>query len=57
MCVIMAGYRPQMEQLFRNCKNPGLKRRFNIGEAFLFEDFTDDEIKRVLKAQAMLIEI
>jgi hypothetical protein len=51
MCVIMAGYEPHMKQLFRNVQNPGLKRRFNLGEAFLFEDFSDLEIREVLKSQ------
>ena len=51
MCVILAGYRPQVEQLFRNCQNPGLKRRFNFAEAFNFEDFSDEDIKKVLKSQ------
>ena len=51
MAVILAGYRPQMEQLFRNVKNPGLKRRFNLGEAFNFEDFSNEDIKKVLKDQ------
>ena len=51
MCVILAGYKPQMDQLFRNVQNPGLKRRFNLGEAFYFEDFSDNEIREVLKKQ------
>jgi SpoVK/Ycf46/Vps4 family AAA+-type ATPase len=53
MCVIMAGYKPQMEEMFRNCNNPGLKGRFNIGEALMFEDFTDEDIKKVLKQQVV----
>ena len=51
MCVILAGYKPQMDQLFRNVQNPGLKRRFNLGESFNFEDFSDNEIREVLKKQ------
>jgi len=51
MAVILAGYKPQMEEMFRNCNNPGLKRRLNISEAFMFEDFSDEDIKKVLKAQ------
>ena len=57
MCVILAGYKPQMEQLFRNVQNPGLKRRFNLGEAFLFEDFSDEEIRLVLKRQIVQAEL
>ena len=47
----MAGYQNQMEAMIRNCDNPGLVRRLNLSEAFYFEDFTDDEIKCVLKKQ------
>ena len=57
MAVILAGYQPQMEQLFRNVKNPGLKRRFNLGEAFFFEDFSDDDIRQVLKKQVVQAEL
>ena len=57
MCVILAGYKSHMEQLFRNVQNPGLKRRFNLGEAFLFEDFTDEEIRLVLKRQIVQAEL
>jgi len=40
-----------MEEMLRNCDNPGIARRLNLAEAFIFEDFTDDEIKIVLKNQ------
>ena len=53
MCVIMAGYKPQMEQMIRNCNNPGLKGRFNAGEALFFEDFSDEDIRKVLKQQVV----
>jgi thiol-disulfide isomerase/thioredoxin/AAA+ superfamily predicted ATPase len=51
MCLILAGYKPQMEQFFRNANNEGLKRRLNLSEAFHFEDFSDEDIKKVLKNQ------
>jgi hypothetical protein len=57
MCVILAGYKPQMEQLFRNVKNPGLKRRFHLNEAFEFEDFSDEEIREILKNQIVANEL
>lgn len=57
MCVILAGYKTQMEQLFRNVQNPGLKRRFNLGEAFVFEDFSDEDIRLVLKRQVVQAEL
>ena len=53
MAVVLAGYKPNMEELFRNANNEGLKRRFNISEAFFFDDFTDQEIKQVLKSQVI----
>ena len=49
MAVVLAGYKPQMEELFRNCENPGLKRRFNLEEGLVFEDFSDDELRKILK--------
>ena len=47
-CVLLIGYRDQMEAMFQNV-NPGLSRRFPISEAFEFEDFTDDELKEILE--------
>ena len=46
-CVLLLGYRSQMEAMFQNV-NPGLSRRFPISEAFEFEDFTDGELKEIL---------
>jgi len=51
ICLIFAGYKSQMEEMLRNCENPGISRRLNLAEAFIFEDFNDEEIKRVLKNQ------
>lgn len=53
MCIVLGGYKPAMEQFFRNANNEGLKRRLNLGEAFIFEDFTDEQIKKVLKSQVV----
>ena len=49
MAVILAGYEPEMLALFRNCGNPGLARRFQLSEALRFEDFSDKDLKTVLK--------
>lgn len=49
MAVILAGYEKEMNALFRNCENSGLKRRFNLSEALQFEDFTDAELLTILK--------
>jgi SpoVK/Ycf46/Vps4 family AAA+-type ATPase len=36
-----------MEEMFQNV-NPGLSRRFPLSSAFVFEDFTDDELQYIL---------
>ncbi|KAJ3312151.1 hypothetical protein HDU76_002958 [Blyttiomyces sp. JEL0837] len=46
-CVLMLGYREQMEEMMTN-SNPGLSRRFAIDDAFIFDDFTDDELWKIL---------
>ncbi|KAF2017639.1 P-loop containing nucleoside triphosphate hydrolase protein [Aaosphaeria arxii CBS 175.79] len=46
-CVLLLGYKDQMEEMLRDV-NPGLARRFPLDSAFVFEDFTDSELRRVL---------
>lgn len=46
-CVLLLGYKDQMEQMFQNV-NPGLTRRFPIDQAFVFEDFTEHELALIL---------
>jgi hypothetical protein len=46
-CVLLLGYKDQMEEMFRDV-NPGLARRFPLESAFVFEDFDDEEIRRIL---------
>ncbi|KAH9863899.1 hypothetical protein J1614_009831 [Plenodomus biglobosus] len=46
-CVLLLGYKDQMEDMFRDV-NPGLARRFPLDSAFVFEDFDDVEIRRIL---------
>lgn len=46
-CVLLLGYKEQMEAMFENV-NPGLSRRFPIASAFTFEDFTQEELGRIL---------
>lgn len=45
-CVLLLGYREQMEQMFQNV-NPGLQRRFPLSSAFQFDDFTDEELREI----------
>ncbi len=47
-CVLLLGYRDQMEDMFQNV-NPGLSRRFPMESAFEFEDFTDAELAKILE--------
>ncbi|KAI0838417.1 ATPases of the AAA+ class [Hypoxylon sp. FL0890] len=47
-CVLLLGYRQQMEEMFRNT-NPGLARRFPISSAFEFEDYTNEELFEILE--------
>ncbi|KAF8321989.1 P-loop containing nucleoside triphosphate hydrolase protein [Cantharellus anzutake] len=46
-CVLMLGYKEQMQEMFQHV-NPGLSRRFAIEDAFVFSDFTRDELARIL---------
>ncbi|KAI4920884.1 hypothetical protein J4E85_008999 [Alternaria conjuncta] len=45
-CVLLLGYKDQMEDMFRDV-NPGLARRFPLESAFVFEDFNDFEIRQI----------
>lgn len=47
-CVLLLGYEEQMEEMFQNV-NPGLTRRFQLSDAFHFEDFNDSELQEILK--------
>lgn len=47
IAVVMIGYEKQMKKMFREA-NPGLTRRFGLEHAFLFEDFSDTELDRVV---------
>ena len=42
-CVLLLGYRKEMERFLRK-GNPGLARRFQLENAFEFEDF-DDQVR------------
>ncbi|KAI1935491.1 hypothetical protein LOZ12_005733, partial [Ophidiomyces ophidiicola] len=45
-CVLLLGYRAQMEEMFRN-SNPGLSRRFPMSSAFEFEDYSDNDLQKI----------
>ncbi|KAK2747019.1 hypothetical protein FQN55_005288 [Onygenales sp. PD_40] len=46
-CVLLLGYDAQMEEMFQN-SNPGLSRRFQLADAFHFEDFDDGQLRSIL---------
>lgn len=46
-CVLLLGYRDQMQQMFQHV-NPGLSRRFPMDHAFELEDFTEPELDLIL---------
>ncbi|KKZ62783.1 hypothetical protein EMCG_02894 [[Emmonsia] crescens] len=47
-CVLLLGYDDQMQEMFQNC-NPGLSRRFQLADAFHFEDFDDLQLRCILE--------
>ncbi|KAF9871866.1 hypothetical protein CkaCkLH20_10800 [Colletotrichum karsti] len=46
-CVLLLGYKDEMEQMFQNV-NPGLSRRFPLASAFNFEDFSSPDLRKIL---------
>ncbi|KAK1622780.1 ATPase [Colletotrichum phormii] len=52
-CVLLLGYKDQMEEMFQNV-NPGLSRRFPLSSAFVFEDFDKAEMQRILDLKLKL---
>lgn len=51
ICVLLLGYREEMEACMRD-GNPGLQRRFQMENAFIFEDFTAEEMLKILLMKA-----
>lgn len=45
--MVLLGYREQMETMLRE-SNPGLQRRFQLENAFEFEDFSDAQLLEIL---------
>lgn len=51
-CVLLLGYQEEMNRLFNECHNPGLKGRFDAQNPFVFEDFDDDQLFSILQMKA-----
>ena len=54
--MIMLGYKDEMDEMMRNV-NPGLSRRFQIENAFIFPDFNDESLLRIMMASARAKEV
>eukprot|EP00047_Mylnosiga_fluctuans_P001162 m.215795 g.215795 ORF g.215795 m.215795 type:complete len:526 (+) comp10150_c0_seq6:2233-3810(+) len=51
IAVILAGYKKEIEHMFTTV-NPGLARRFPIGNWFVFADYDDQALMRILRSTA-----
>jgi hypothetical protein len=51
--VVMLGYEEEMRRMFKEC-NPGLARRFQMENAFIFPDYDDSALLKIMlhKAEA-----
>lgn len=47
-CVILVGYEDRMKEMFQNC-NPGLQRRFPLEDSFIFENYNEIELGKILE--------
>lgn len=52
MCVLLLGYPDQMETMMREA-NPGLARRFQLSQAWLFEDYSQEDLLHIMKNAAL----
>lgn len=50
-CVLLLGYKDEMDSFIRRA-NPGLQRRFQVENAFIFEDYGDEALLRILLKRA-----
>ena len=48
IAVLLLGYTAEMHTMLRN-QNPGLARRFDISQAFEFDDYSDSELLQILQ--------
>ncbi|EEB99749.1 hypothetical protein MPER_00497, partial [Moniliophthora perniciosa FA553] len=49
-CIVLIGYEDEMLDMLQNA-NPGLARRFRIGDAFRFESFTQEELMQIFESK------
>jgi replication-associated recombination protein RarA len=51
--VVLCGYRKEMEAMVKD-SNPGLARRFQLDNAFVFHDYDESSLVRILRGKAKL---
>ena len=54
--VIMCGYEDEMKTMLRDC-NPGLKRRFKSDDAFMFADYSDEELAVIMLKRSQVQKV
>jgi len=54
ICVVMCGYEDQIRQMLLD-QNQGLQRRFPLASAFMFEDFTNDELRLIMVSARVVV--
>ena len=47
IAVVMCGYEDRIRKMLLD-QNDGLQRRFPIASAFVFEDFSDEELRQIM---------
>jgi hypothetical protein len=50
-CVLLLGYPGEMERMMRKA-NPGLARRFQLQEAWHFDDYSDEDLLHITRSMA-----
>jgi hypothetical protein len=50
-CVLLLGYKEPMETMMREA-NPGLARRFQLSQAWTFEDYSKDDLLHIMREAA-----
>ena len=55
-CVLLLGYKDNISSMMRNA-NPGLARRFQMSDAFEFEDYGDEDLLCILQSKAKKMQL
>jgi hypothetical protein len=51
-CVLLLGYPDEMQKMMRK-GNPGLARRFQLQDAWHFDDYSNDDLLHIMRAAAL----